>query len=133
MHDHGGVVQRLPQGIAVGARRLQGHHQVAALSQATQQVRQRADLARVVAAPGPLELALGPAQDGPHLILADVQADPGGTARVTGQEGVEGYVLDSNRPIRFASCHGDDLQYVGEGSARPILQPTTFEASPYCL
>jgi hypothetical protein len=108
-HLHVSVVEGLPQGIAVGARRLQGHAQLSPLSQLDQQADQLRDLFGVEDTPGPTEVRVAPAGHGQDLVLADVATDNHRLALPSVRQLVQLDAVDGDRRVCFAFAHGDDL------------------------
>jgi hypothetical protein len=82
-----------------------------ALATTLQQLGEEAQVGRIAAAPGALEVVAGPAEHAEDVVLADVE--PGVDERLVPlqQQVVELKVIDSDGTVCFA-LHGDDLPHV---------------------
>ncbi len=109
-----GIRQRLPQGIAVGPRRLHGHQPLPAQAQTLQQPHKLEDVAGIVVLPGPLKRAVRPTAHRKEVTLAHINADTDRLAGFALRQPLYLYVLDTHRSVCFSS-HGDDLLHRGFG------------------
>ena len=110
MHGQAGLLEGLPQRVAVGAGRLQGDDEAASLADTLQPLGEPHQVGGIAAAPGTLEVRAGPAEDAQDVVLADVESgvDDG---LLPLQQALEINLIDSHGAVCFAP-HGDDLPHV---------------------
>jgi len=75
MHHQAGLLEGLPQRVAVGAGRFQGDDELAALSEALQRLGEAGEVGGIAASPGTLEVVVGPAEHAEDVVLADIEAN----------------------------------------------------------
>ena len=106
-----GLLQGVPQGVAVGAGRLQGDDELASLSDALQELDEAGEVGGIAATPGPVEVVGGPAEDAEDVVLADIEAGVEECLASLLQEPLHVNLVDIDGAVCFA-FHGDDLLYV---------------------
>jgi len=113
MHAKSGVAQRLPQGIAIRARRFHRHRHGSIPCQNLQKSYQRHDLRRVLHLPRPFERPIGPTRHRENLLFPDIHPNMHIPLRGRLQNSLQDNLLDSRRTIRSSLTHGGDLLLVG--------------------
>ena len=74
MHPQVGPLQGLAKGVAVGAGRLPGDDEAAALSEALQRVGEAGEVGGIATASGAFEVVAIPAEEAEDVVLADIEA-----------------------------------------------------------